>query len=127
MLAPPGPELSLVTYKYLPEGSITTELETVPLGAIGMGVPGRGDSAPVDVLIVYTHSFSELPLTAYKNWPERGSTTREYMPNSAGKGEPGTTLRLPLAALILKALMSEDWAFATYRNRCDGSAASAKD
>src|SRR5229473_7442382 len=123
MLAPPAPEVSLVTYKYLPVGSITTELEFVPLGAIAIGVPDRRVSAPVELLIEYAHSFSELPVTAYKNWPERGSTTRESMPSSAGKGEFAITPRAPVPPLMANAPMFEDCAFATYRKLRDGSVA----
>jgi hypothetical protein len=106
----PEDELLVVTYKYLPDGSINTELDTTPELESTIGVPESGVSAPLEA-IEKIHSLEEFPLTAYMNCPG-GSIAIASTPASTVVGLK-SGVKAPVVAFIENAEMSPDKSFAT--------------
>jgi hypothetical protein len=98
-------ELLVVRYKYLPDGSIRTELDTTPELEITIGVPESGVSAPLDA-IEKIHRFAEFPLTIYINCPS-GSIAIASTPASTVVGAK-SGVKAPVVVFIENDEMSPD-------------------
>jgi len=93
------------TYKYLPDGSIRTELDATPEVEITIGVPESGVSAPLEA-IEKIHRFEEFPLTTYINCPSESIAIASTPASTVVGLESG--VKAPVAASIEKAEISPD-------------------
>jgi hypothetical protein len=98
-------ELLAVTYKYLPDGSIRTELDTTPELDSAIGAPESGVRAPLESM-EKIHTFEELPLTTYINCPPASIAIASTPASTFVR--PGSGVKAPLVAFIEKAEISPD-------------------
>ena len=103
-------ELLAVTNKYLPDGSIRTELDTRPELESTIGVPESCVSAPLEA-IENIQRFAEFPLTTYINCAS-GSMAIASTPTSTVVG-PKSGVKAPLVAFIENVEISPEKVFAT--------------
>jgi hypothetical protein len=99
------------TYKYLPDGSMSTELEVAPEFEIKIGMPWTAVNPPPES-IENPQRFEEFALTTYRNWPS-GSIAIASTPVSTIIGEVASGVKVPVVAFIEKAEMLPESVFAT--------------